>query len=67
MKHIGSYSKTENTIPQKILIVKISAKKVHGYYENLKQNIWTEFLPVPMFSWLKNFQTLFKVVSKLTN
>ena len=25
-------------------------QKAHGYYENLKQKIWTEFYPAPVFS-----------------
>ena len=37
----------------------------HGYYENLKQTIWTEFFPVPVFSGPKDAQILFKVLSEL--
>ena len=40
-------------------------QKSHSYYENLKQNVWNEFLPVLAFSRLKDAQNLFKVLSKL--
>ena len=29
-------------------------QKAYGYYENLKQNIWTEFLPIPTFTGLRD-------------
>ena len=48
------YAKALNLIQLKFLIIKIFAKKSHGYYENLKQNIWTELLPVPIFSGLRD-------------
>ena len=71
------YTKAGNPIPLKF-IMKISPKevhvhvyykdfcqRVHVYYKNLKQNIWNQFSPVPMFSGLKDSQTLFKVLSEL--
>ena len=63
------YPKAGNPIPQKF-----SAKvpdredfcqKAHDYYDNLKQNIWSEFSPVSVFSRLKDPQILFKVLSEL--
>ena len=56
------YPKTGSSIPQKFLIVKIKAR---SYYENLKQNIWTEFPPVAIISGQKDSQILFKVLIEL--
>ena len=40
-------------------------QKAHGYYDNLKQNIWSEFSPVLVFSRPKDSHILFKVWSEL--
>ena len=48
------HPKTGNPIQQKISDREDFCKKAHGYFKNLKQNIWTEFLPVPMFDGLRD-------------
>ena len=40
-------------------------QKANFYYEDLKENVWAEFFPVPVFSGSKDFQMLCKLLSEL--